>query len=364
MRRRSFLGGLGGVAAVGTAGCASREEESEETDDGIDIDGVLRVGTYPSMVDGEESAGAWIAEAFEESFPADEFDWTVPEDGLNLYRQQAEQEADLDPDVYLGLSVEDLLWIDETLEEGALFELFEVFRIEYSTRVRDGLTFEDPHRRVIPFQTDYACFVYDESEVGPPRTLEALTGPAYEGALLLPDPRVSELGRAFLLWTIDTFGEDGYLEYWEELVENDVDVRGSWEDTYTAYLAEWRPVVLSRATDPLVASREGYDESRHRVAFPDGQGYTIPEGGAVFDGTIRKELAYEFLDFVLSPDVQAELASRNARFPAVEREFTTLDDEFDTYANEPPEEVFLTYEDLDGRLDGWVEDWSDHLGFS
>ena len=364
MRRRSFLGGLGGVATVGTAGCASREGEPEGADDEIDIDGVLRVGTYLSMVDGEESAGAWIAEAFEESFPDEEFDWTVPEDGLNLYRQQAEQGADLDPDVYLGLSVEDLRWIDETVEDGGLFELLEVFRMEYSTRIRDGLAFEDPHRRVIPFQTDYACFVYDETVIEPPRSLEDLTEPEFEGALLLPDPRVSEMGRAFLLWTIDTFGEDGYLEYWEELVENDVDIRGSWEDTYTTYLAGWRPVVLSRATDPLVASREGYDEARHQVAFPDDRGYTIPEAGAVFEGTVRKELAYEFLDFVLSPEVQTELALRNARFPAVEREFTNLDDEFDEYATEPPEEVFLTYEDLDGRLDEWLEDWGDHLGLS
>ncbi len=78
---------------------------------------------------------------------------------------------------------------------------------------------------------------------------------------------------------------------------------------------------------------------------------------AVFEGG-DTDLAYAFFEFVLSSDAQAEIAERNVQFPAVEEEYVDLDEEFDEYAYVPPEAVTVGYEDLQGNVDEWVDDWA------
>lgn len=38
-----------------------------------------------------------------------------------------------------------------------------------------------------------------------------------------------------MLWTVDAFGEDGFLEYWRRLADNGLQTAGSWNATYSAY---------------------------------------------------------------------------------------------------------------------------------
>ncbi|WP_254766281.1 thiamine ABC transporter substrate-binding protein [Salinilacihabitans rarus] len=376
MDRRTFVRAVGGAAgAAGLAGCLTRDgddgpdeneddrpsdgNETAEGDDGPAYEGTLRVATYESMVDGEDPAGPWLKEAFEAEYPDAELTWTVPESGLNLYLQQAQQGADLDADVYLGLNVDDLARVDDALGDGGLFLELDRERVERADRVREGLEMGDPSGRVLPYDTGYISLVYDETEVDEPGTFDDLLDPAYEDALLAQNAQTSDPGRAFLLWTISEFGEDGYLDYWRGLQENGVRILDDWtESYYGAYMNEERPMVVSYSTDQVFASAEGYDMSRHRVAFLDGQGYANPEGMAVFEDTEQRDLAYAFLDFVLSGDAQAEIAVRNVQFPAVAGEHVDLPEEFDRYAHEPSEPVTMGYDDLRGNLDGWIEEWA------
>ena len=59
-----------------------------------------------------------------------------------------------------------------------------------------------------------------------PETLDDLTKPEYAGLLVAPNPATSSPGLAFLLTTIARFGEDGYLDYWQALRDNDVLITG------------------------------------------------------------------------------------------------------------------------------------------
>jgi thiamine transport system substrate-binding protein len=65
-----------------------------------------------------------------------------------------------------------------------------------------------------------------------PTDLADLTDPAYAGLLAVQNPATSSPGLAFLLATIDRFGEDGYLDFWEDLVDNDVVVTDGWSEAY------------------------------------------------------------------------------------------------------------------------------------
>ncbi len=364
MRRRTFIGAMGGSTVAGLAGCLTRDG-GDETGNGDsepenpDLEGELTVATYDSMVNGDNPAGPWLKEAFEAEYSDAELTWTVPGQGLTHYIEREQQNADLEADVYLGLNVDDLVRIDDSLGEGGLFRELNVDRIDNAGRIRDGLDMGDPHGRVLAYDTGYICLVYDETVVDEPETLEALTEPAYEDALLAQNAQSSDPGKAFLLWTIDAFGEDGYLEYWRDLEANGVRILDDWSESYYgAYMNEERPMVVSYSTDQVYASAEGYDMSRHRIAFPNGQGYANPEGMGIFERASELDLAYEFLDFALSSEAQAVVAQRNVQFPAVAPEHVDLDEEFDQYAHEPSEAVTVGYEALRGKLDGWVEDWA------
>lgn len=76
------------------------------------------------------------------------------------------------------------------------------------------------------------------------------------------------------------------------------------------------------------------------------------------------ELAYEFIDFVLSETAQAELALRNVQYPAVDEAYVELPAAFDDLGDEPTETQAVTadYDDLSVSLPAWLEEWETEFG--
>ncbi|MCL9813780.1 thiamine ABC transporter substrate-binding protein [Natranaeroarchaeum aerophilus] len=371
MDRRRFIAAIGGTAGAGLAGCISRDDgddseptvddSSDDTDDAGSENGsaerTLTVATYDSFLDAPSTApGEWVKSEFESQHENVTIEWKTPESGLNHYIQRFDEDVAFDADIYLGLNVDDLIRADDQLDD-SLFQELDRDAVDNAEHVRPDLEF-DPHDRVLPFDTGYISMVYDENELSTPETFEQLTQDEFGGTLLAQNAQQSDPGQAFLLWTIHEFGEDGYLEYWRDLQENDVQILGSWWDTYSAYLEEERPMVVSYSTDQVFANRDGNDMSRHQLGFLEDQGYANPEAMAVFAGADEgtNTLAHEFFDFLLSPEAQGQIAKLNVQFPATDN--ADLDDEYTEFAQEPPETVFFDYEELQGNLDGWVEDWA------
>jgi thiamine transport system substrate-binding protein len=354
MKRRQLLTGIGGAAGAGLAGCLTRDDSN---DGGSSGDGTLTVATYDSFLESQselDAPGAWVKEQFESEHDNVKIEWTSPDSGLNHYVQRHQEGVELDADVYLGVNVDDLIRADDQLDD-SLFQGLDRGSIGNADNLKSELEF-DPEGRLLPYDTGYISLVYDENEVSDPQTFEKLTDPAYEGTLLAQNAQQSDPGQAFLLWTIAQYGEDGYLDYWRRLQDNDVRVLGSWWDSYSAYSEGQRPMVVSYSTDQVFANRAGQDMSRHQLGFLEDQGYANPEGMCVFADSGKVDIAHDFFDFLLSPEAQGQIATLNVQFPATDN--ADLDDEFDQYAHEPPETVFYDYEDLAGNLEGWVEDWA------
>lgn len=352
MRRRSFLVGVGaGVAAL--SGCTGTEDDTGDgttptpTGTGTPARESLVVATYDSFIDGDDPVGPWLKEAFEAEHDV-EIEFRAPSEGINQYIRRAQQGADIEADLFVGLNVDELIRIDEGLDE-PLFDALDG-ELERSDRIRDELRF-DPDDRAVPYDTGYISLVYDENEVEP-STFDDLTDPENEGRLITQNAQQSDPGLAFLLWTIHEFGEDGYLDYWEALEDNDVRVLGSWSDAYNAYLAEEADMVVSYSTDQVFNG----DVPRHQIGFLNDQGYAQPEGMARFTEASNPDGAVELMEFMLQPDAQAEIAQKNVQFPAVDD--AELDEEFDELAHVPPEPVTFGYDDLVGNLDDWVEEWA------
>ena len=383
--RRGFLAATGAAGAIALAGCTAEptgnddEDDAGETDvdtpgstpdeDGDEEQPVLTVATYESFIDAPSSApGPWLAETFEERHGV-EIEWATPANELNHYVERRASGASIDADLYVGLNVDDLVRVDDALggDDDPLFEAGALDDVEGVADVREELWF-DPRDRVVPYATNYLSLVYDGTATEAPETFEGLLEEDHRGALIAQNPGSSTTGRAFLLHTVhrfgaddldgaadDPYGHDDYLDYWADLQENDVRVLGSWGDAYAAWSGGEAPMVVSYSTDQVFAAAEGADLAEHQVRFLEDQAYANPEGAAVFAGADEPGLAREFVAFMLSPEVQGEIAELNVQFPATTT--AELDEEYDELAREPSEPVTFTYEELQGSVDGWIDAW-------
>ncbi len=136
-------------------------------------------------------------------------------------------------------------------------------------------------------------------------------------------------------------------------------ILGSWGDAYSAYGNDEAPMVVSYSTDQVYANRADQDMDRHQIRFLNDQAYANPEGMAQFADTDSPGLAKSFMEFMLRPEVQAEIAVRNVAFPAItDAEFGDEHAEYEQYAQVPPEAVSFSYDELRGNLQGWIEEWS------
>ncbi|XVH32811.1 thiamine ABC transporter substrate-binding protein [Haloferacaceae archaeon DSL9] len=357
MKRRTFLrtAGAGGAAAL-LAGCTAEQtgdsNGSTTGDTGADPD-VLRVATYQSFVDAPsaEPPGPWVKDRFEEGRDA-ELEWRIPENGVRDVIERVDSGLDPGADLYLGLTTDDLIQVDEALDDSLFAEAGDV---DGRDDVTDELRF-DPNERAVPFDTGYVCLVYDETETEAPLAFDELLEDEHSGHLLAQSPAEDTTGRAFFLHTVHEYGTDGYLDYWRALDDNDVRVLGDWGDSYAAYEAGERPMVVSYSTDQVYANASDADMSRHQLRFLNDEAYANPEGMATFAAAEAPDLAREFMSFVLTPEAQGEIAERNVVFPATET--ADLSEDYVRFAHEPDEPVLFTYDELAGNVDGWVDEWT------
>lgn len=345
MNRRKFLthsaGSVAGLAAL--SGCIGDSGESGQR---------LTVASYSSFT-GEGTAGNWLKSAFESENPETTVEFQTTENGVNEFIQRRSEDAPIDADLFIGLNTGELVRVDEQLDDSLFAATAD--RIDGSEGVKSDLGF-DPNGRVVPYDTGYISLVYDENEVDEPATFDTLLEPQYKNGLLTQSAEGSDPGRAFLLWTIFQKGPDGYLDYWSKLVDNGVQILSDWGTAYEAYQDEEAPMVVSYSTDQVYYHGDGVDMSRHQVGFLNDQGYANPEGMAQFADADNPELAREFMSFMLSAEAQAEIATRNVQFPAVEG--VDPGGDFGEFALEPPETVTYSYDELVGNVGGWIDDWA------
>jgi thiamine transport system substrate-binding protein len=356
---------------VALAGCSGEQEPSDEstpTDEtpteGTETagsptetatgtpSGTVTVATYSSFT-GEDTAGSWLKSAFEEAYPGVTVEFVTPENGVNQYILRKQQGAPIEADVYIGLNTGELVRADEQLDS-SLFAPVED-ELENAGSVKPNLRI-DPDGRAVPYDTGYISLVYNANEVENPETFDALTTEEYSGDLIVQNAQQSDPGRAFLLWTIAAKGRDGYIDYWEQLLDNDVTVLSDWEPAYQAYMNDEAPMVVSYSTDQVYYHGEGVDIQKHQVGFLNDQGYANPEAMALFDGAPSPQLGRTLMDFVLSTEAQKEIAVRNVQFPAIEGIGSI--EGFSEYAYEPEEPVTFTYDELSGNVEGWIDEWA------
>lgn len=257
-----------------------------------------------------------------------------------------------------------LFGVDNTLAgRVTTVELLEPYTPPEADEVPDDLQLPvELGELLTPIDTGDVCINVDaawfaEKNLAPPTTFEDLTDPAYRDLLVVESPVTSSPGLAFLIGTVAHAGDD-WPDYWQQLEDNGVRVRPSWDDAYfTDYTVSGgdRPLVVSYASSPPaeVVLGEGVTEPRSTVM--EATCVRQVEYAGVLAGAEHPELARELVSFMLSPEWQSELPLTNFVFPVVPG--TELPPEFEQWAATPEDPLTIDATEIDAEREAWIEQW-------
>ena len=175
----------------------------------------------------------------------------------------------------------------------------------------------------VPFDYGVLAWMADtealaKDKVAVPARFSDLLNPRYSRRLLLPDPRTSSPGLGFLMSTRE-LGD--FAGFWPAFRPQILTMPSGWSGAYSLFLKGEAPLVLSYTTSQAYHAEHGDRSGRYRaIMFEDGNPVHV-EGavvvrGSVGDAILRKQ-AFDFVEFLLSDEVQRMIPQGNWMLPAV-----------------------------------------------
>lgn len=263
-------------------------------------------------------------------------------------------------DVFFGVD-------DVTLSRAFDAELFEPYEADGLDRVPSELLL-DPEHRVTPIDHGAVCVNYDAEwfatrDLPVPTSLDDLADPAYSGLLVVQNPAESTPGLSFMIATIAEFGEDGWLDYWRRLRDNDVVVTSGWDEAYHSWFSGPssegdRPLVVSYGTSPpFEVDDSGPLPEEAPTGVVESTCIRQIEFAGVLSNAPNPDGARQLVDFLLSDAFQSEIADSMYVFPVVDT--VELPELFARYAVVPTETYQLDSATIDAERDRWIREWTD-----
>lgn len=312
--------------------------------------------------------------------------FAVSEDVLNAFQSETGITVEIIPSGDAGVMVNQsilskenplgdvLFGVDNTFLSRALeADIFEPYESPAAKEVPDEFKL-DPENRVTPVDYGDVCLNYDvsyfdEKQLALPAKLEDLTKPEYKSLLAVENPATSSPGLAFMLATVAQFGTEGeytYLDFWKDLVANDVFIADGWTD---AYYTQFSGSAASEGTRPLVVSYASSPPAE--VYFADPQPETAPTGSLTADGmcfrqvefvgilkgTQNLEAAQQFVDFLLSVSFQEDMPLQMFVFPVNPE--AQLPEVFTKHAAIPDNPAVVDSVDIDKNREEWLQAWTE-----
>ena len=206
----------------------------------------------------------------------------------------------------------------------------------------------------LPYDFGYFAFVYDKTSLlNPPTSLRALVENPDGPNILIQDPRTSTPGLGLLLWIKMVYGDQAD-QAWAQLSERIVTVSKGWSEAYGLFLKGEAPMVLSYTTSPAYHLIAEQDERFAAARFTEGH-YQQIEVAGLLESSQQKELAREFLRFMLSEEFQSIIPTTNWMYPAA-LSSAKLPKDFDRLIDPAPALIFDD-ELVARQRKTWVNEW-------
>lgn len=201
---------------------------------------------------------------------------------------------------------------------------------------------------------------FEDNDLPVPTNLDYLIDPDYADMLVVPNPAASSPGLSFMLATIGAVGEEEWLDYWAQLRDNGLLVVSGWSEAYYGEFSGAgeggeRPLVVSYATSPAFTLTEDGDQTTTVALL--GTCFRQVEYAGVIEGAQNETGAREFIDFLLSDDVQAALPESMFMYPVVQD--TELPPDWVQFAPLSDNPIYMEPELISEHRDRWVQEWTD-----
>lgn len=263
-------------------------------------------------------------------------------------------------DVFYGI---DNTFLSRALAEG----IFESYASPLLVNIPDEFKL-DHNNGALPVDFGDVCLNYDkdffdERAIQPPTNLDDLLNPQYKDLVVVQNPATSSPGLAFLLATIGRYGDPGYLEYWEDLVANNVLVVNDWEVAYNQEFSRAggsRPIVVSYGSSPpfeVLFAEASINEPPTAAVVSDESCFRQIEFVGILKGTQKRELAELWIDFMLSPAFQEDIPLQMFVFPVNEN--AELEDTFKQFLAIPENPAFVSPEQIALNRETWINAWTE-----
>ncbi len=170
----------------------------------------------------------------------------------------------------------------------------------------------DPASGLVAVDHGATCINIDtawfaDQGISEPRTYDDLAKPEYRDLTVLLDPTASSTGASFLVGTVAEFGEDGFADYWQRLVDNGARIEQGWSDAYYGQFTQGgeagtRPIVVSYASSPAFTVDEAGTASS-TAALLDTCTRQVEYAG-VLRGAQNEAGAEAVVDYLVSQEFQ------------------------------------------------------------
>ncbi|MBC7152626.1 MAG: thiamine ABC transporter substrate binding subunit [Rhizobium sp.] len=323
--------GLAALAMLALAGSAA-----------VAADKTLTVYTYESFIS-EWGPGPKVKEAFEKTCGCT-VDFVGVADGVALLTRLKLEGAGTKADLVLGL---DTNLVAEAKETG----LFEPHGIDVlAVKVPGGFS-DDVF---VPYDYGHFAVIYDtETMKTPPKSLKELVEGDPKDKIVIEDPRTSTPGLGLLLWVKSVYGDEAD-EAWAKLKGRVLTVTPGWSEAYGLFTKGEAPMVLSYTTSPAYHMVAENTERYQAAAFSEGH-YIQIEVAGLLKGAPQKDLARQFLSFMVTPAFQDTIPTNNWMMPAAATS-EPLPEAFGKLVS--PEKTFLmTPEEVATHRKAWIDEW-------
>jgi thiamine transport system substrate-binding protein len=302
----------------------------------------LTVYTYESFT-AEWGPGPKVKEEFEKSCGCT-VNFVGVADGVALLSRLKLEGENTDADLALGL---DTNLAAEARETG----LFEAHGLSTDAVTVPGGYSDDTF---IPYDYGHFAIVYDtEALPTPPKSLKELVEGDPAVKIAIQDPRTSTPGLGLLLWVKSVYG-DRAPEAWKKLRGRILTVTPGWSEAYGLFTKGEVPMVLSYTTSPAYHMVAEGTERYQAAAFSEGH-YIQIEVAGLLKTSNDKELAKQFLAFMMSPTFQNVIPTTNWMMPAGQIS-EPLPEAFSRLVK--PEKTFLMDpSEVAKNRQAWIDEW-------
>jgi len=149
---------------------------------------------------------------------------------------------------------------------------------------------------------------------GFPKTFGAMQDGRWHKKIIITDPRATSSGFGLLLWSLAAFNETGYRHFWKSLKDNIFAISSDNNEACNLFLANEAPVMLGYSSFPFYM-QENENINNLKAFIPEEGGFCISECAGIMKTSDNVEIASQFIEYLLSEDVQTKIPKQKWMFP-------------------------------------------------